>query len=104
MLDILRITLIVAIGFVSILAINQNCPCPANSNCLSNNMCACDSGFIGNCSTAATPLGTTNISATIPSNGLSLFQINPINLNNYIEFTLSICTSEQASLTFYLWG
>jgi hypothetical protein len=28
-------------------------PCPANSYCTSTKYCACDSGFIGNCTTPA---------------------------------------------------
>lgn len=94
----------VVLGAVSVAAINQICPCPANSNCLSNNMCACNSGFIGDCSTSATPLGGTQITATIPGNSMSLFVINPIDLNNYIEFTLNLCASEEANLNLYLWG
>ena len=46
-------------------SISQSCPCPTNSYCLSNNMCACNPGFIGNCSTPATPLSTANISANL---------------------------------------
>lgn len=67
-------------------AIDQTCPCPTNAYCLSNDMCACEAGYIGDCSTAAIPITTTVTSANLTQGATTLFQINPISLTQFLEF------------------
>ena len=73
-------------------SIDQNCPCPTNSHCLSNNnMCACDSNFIGNCSTSAQTLNASPIAIQLDQNKVTYLQVDPTELDHYIEFSFSIC-------------
>lgn len=51
-----KILLLLAVLVWVCVAIDQTCPCPTNSYCLENEMCACDPGFIGNCTTLAIPV------------------------------------------------
>lgn len=90
--------------------IDQSCsiatPCPVNSYCQpSNNMCACNSGFIGNCNTAATLISSTPITASLSSGNPNFFYMVPNQLNNYIEFTFTICVNgPQIYTVMTLWG
>ena len=56
-------TIITTLLLVTCLTIDQFCPCPFNSNCLSNNMCACKQGFVADCTIPAQSVGAsaTNI-------------------------------------------
>lgn len=82
---------ILAVLLVQSASIDQGCPCPANAYCLNNNMCACNQGFIGNCSTTAQPLSTVTLTSTLVEGTTPYFVISPISLDNYIEFTVNIC-------------
>jgi hypothetical protein len=65
----------------------------------------CESGFIGSCSTTAQKVTSTPVTATLTPNQTSLFYTVPSTLNNYIEFTYTICqNNSQLTLTFTLWG
>jgi hypothetical protein len=101
-LKVLAVLLLAAAG----LAIDQSCPCPANSLCLSsNNMCACNSGFIGDCSTAAPVISTVAINVTIAGGGAqNLFEIDPIDLDQYLEFTFNLCLPSEQYLTMALYA
>ena len=95
---------------VEVAMIDQSCsttaPCPANANCIgSNSMCACNSGFIGNCNIPATAISTTPITASLTSGQTALFYMVPNQLNNYIEFTFTICVNgPQIFTVMTLWG
>ena len=64
-----------------VIAIDEKCsttnPCPINSQCLSNNYCACNAGFISSCNIKATQLSSTSISAQLTPNVVSYFYTQP---------------------------
>ena len=65
----MKIILTLYISVFLVLAIDQSCPCPTNSKCIeSNQMCACESGFIGDCSTPARILDASSITVQLTQN------------------------------------
>lgn len=98
------------IGWMSVVVcIDQKCnsgSCPANSACLSNNYCGCNSGFIGNCNTEATVINSNSQTSNLIKNMTSFYEVIPTELQHYIEFTFQICNQQNnsISLTLTLWG
>ena len=80
----MNIFLILIATITAVLAIDQSCPCPTNSQCLSNGMCACDAGWIGSCSTSAQILDAAPITVQLTQNKVSYLQIDPIQLDHYL--------------------
>ena len=93
------------------LSLNQYCsnaaptPCPPNSHCKTNNYCACNPNFIGNCSTPAIALLNNQPVATLlPEKRTVFFSVKPITDKAFIKFEWAICQdSSQAEIVVAFW-
>lgn len=78
-------SVVIFVVLVIVTAIDQPCPCPTNSNCLANNnMCACNTGFIGNCSTPAQVISSNPQSIFVGQNVQTLLQTSPMEIGHYL--------------------
>lgn len=102
------IYIFISIGcFLQVSCIYQNCSsgCPTNSVCGNQAMCICNDGWILNCSTPATNLGSNPIAATILLTD-TYYVIQPQDLFTYIKFSIKFSTTDTQSNSYIItfWG
>ena len=114
MMNLKQFTIKIVLILPIIFCIDQQCPCNLpNSYCNDNNYCACDNGFILNCSTPARILDSNNATINSVITGqYTYFNVIPVSLNTYITFTLtiyqnlsnSIGDQDESILKVRIWG